>query len=169
MSEKELEQEAPQVEGQDQQEPENEAPGNGWGDIAAEFGLDFDQVEGVEVERPESVGTGMQPGAPDPATDAEKLFAAEMVIRGGLKFVVSSLFDLEVPDRRYDELAKSMAAVIVKWYRGGIFEFMAKWREELAFGMAMLAFVGAVREAAKLKNAKEVTPEKEEGATADAE
>ena len=46
---------------------------------------------------------------------------------------------------------------------------MAKWREELAFGMAMLAFVGAVREASKVKNAKEVTPEKDDGVEKDAE
>ncbi|MEQ3623589.1 MAG: hypothetical protein ABNH42_19735 [Marinobacter sp.] len=168
MSEKQMEQEAPPVEGQDQQEPENHQPGNGWGDIAEEFGLNFEEVEGVEVERPETPGTGMQQGH-DPATDAEKLFAAEVAIRAALKFVVASLFDLEVPDKRYDELATSTAAVIVKWYKGGIFEFMAKWREELAFGMAMLAFVGAVREASKVKNAKEVTPEKEEGAEKDAE
>lgn len=161
-------QEQQEIEQQTPESQENTAPGNGWGDIAEEFGLNFDQVEGVEVERPEAPGTGIQPGAPDPATDAEKLFAAEMVIRGALKFVVSSLFDLEVPDKRYDELAASMAAVVVKWYRGGIFEFMAKWREELAFGMAMLAFIGAVREASKVKNAKEVPPEKE-GEVADAE
>jgi len=168
MSEKELQQEVPPVEGQDQQEPENHQPGNGWGDIAEEFGLNFDEVEGVEVERPETPGTGMQQGH-DPATDAEKLFAAEMAIRAALKFVVASLFDLEVPEKRYDELASSTAAVIVKWYKGGIFEFMAKWREELAFCMAMLAFVGAVREAGKVKNAKEVTQEKEEEKAADAE
>ncbi|MAX55393.1 MAG: hypothetical protein CL537_07765 [Alcanivoracaceae bacterium] len=136
---------------------ENQPPGNDWADMAQEFGLNFDDVEGVDIQPgpvPEP-GTGIQ-AQPNPATDEEKLFAAEAIVLNGLKFVVSTLFDLEVPDKKYEELATSTARVIVKWYKGGIFEFMAKWREEIAFSMAMLAFIAATREAVKVKKAKEV-------------
>ncbi len=139
------------------EQAEDVQPGNSWGDMAQEFGLDFGQVEGVETVEAEQ--TAMAPVVP-PATDEEKLFAAEAVVLTGLKFVVSTLFDLEVPDKKYEELATSTARVIVKRYKGGIFEFLAAWREELAFCMAMLAFVAATREAVKVKKAKEVKADK---------
>lgn len=129
-----------------------------WGELAAEAGLDFEQVEGVDFEP----FAEQQQAAALAATDTEKLAAAEMIIRGALKFVVSALYGLDVPDSKYDELAGSTAAVIVKHYRGGIFEFMARWREEIAMVAALMAFVAALREASNAKKAKDVTPPKPE-------
>lgn len=135
-----------------------------WGELAAEAGLDFEQVEGVDFEpfAEQQQADTQQQAAALAATDTEKLAAAEVIIRGALKFVVSALYGLDVPDSKYDELAGSTAAVIVKHYRGGIFEFMARWREEIAMVAALMAFVAALREASNAKKAKDVTPPKPE-------
>lgn len=140
--------------------PGGEPPDEGWNDIAQEFGLNFEELEGVEFQGSADAERQQQEQAEyQQATDAEKLLAAEMAINGGLRFAVSAIAGLEIPEKRYSETAKAWAALIVKHYRGGIFEFMARWREELAAVMAALAFVAAIREAAKAKKAKDVTPD----------
>ena len=140
--------------------PGGEPPDEGWNDIAQEFGLNFEELEGVEFQGGADAERQQQEQAEyQQATDAEKLLAAEMMINGGLRFAIWTIAGLKIPEKHYSESSKSWAAVIVKHFRGGIFEFMARWREELAAIMSMLLLIAAIREAARAKKAKDVTPD----------
>lgn len=147
------------------EKPETEEPENieasdseEWQKIGAEWGLNFDDVEGVDFQGSTVGGEGASTG-PDPASEAEKIAAAQMAISAGLQFAVSTISGLDIKPEKYADTSKAWAALIVKHYRGGVFEFLAVFREELAAIGATLMFIAAVREASKAKKAKDVTPE----------
>ena len=81
------------------------------------------------------------------------------------------LFDtfggLELESSKYDAVARPWAVVIVKHFDGGIFEFMAKYKDELAAAWATLVFISAVRASAAAKKAKEPPVKKPEKTTGD--
>lgn len=112
-------------------------------------GLDFEGIDGVDaskavsLEQPESVTN-------DPTME-EKIAMAEMVINGGLVFIFDALGGLDIPEDKYARMSRSWAVVIAKRFDGGIFELMAKYKDELAAAGATFVFIGAVRESARIK------------------
>ena len=136
-------------------EPSAELPPVG----ADNGGLDFDGVEGVTLlDGP--VSQEDESGA----TLEEKIAMAEMVINGGLVFVFDALGGLDIPEDKYSRMARAWAVVISKRFEGGIFEFMAKYKDELTAVGASFVFVGAVREGLKVKREKAETVRTEKAA-----
>ncbi len=116
-------------------------------------GLDFEGIDGVKVEQGQA-GTNVVPQGEQETTGAtleEKIAMAEMVINGGLVFVFDALGGLDIPADKYRRMSHSWAVVIAKRFEGGIFEFMAKYKDELAAVGATFVFIGAVRESARAK------------------
>lgn len=120
--------------------------------------LNFDGVEGVEfsetsdAKQPEKAG----------ATSEEKIAIAQMMINSALVMLVDVLVGVEVPNEKYDRISYAWAVVICKRYKGGILEFLGRYREELTAVGATLVFVKAVREGYAVKKAKDVSPKNKE-------
>jgi uncharacterized glyoxalase superfamily protein PhnB len=130
----------------DQPEPSESVSGD-----AETTGLDFSGQEGVEVVE----GGELQPD--NSPTLEEKIAMAEMVINGALVFVFDALGGLDIPEDKYARMSRSWAVVIAKRFEGGIFEFMAKYKDELSAAGATMIFIGAVREGvAKKRETSEV-------------
>lgn len=119
--------------------------------IAAEWDRIVNDHEVGEVPKVEASGDGglkfekKVEAAPGDLDTGDKVAAAEMVIRGALAFVCESVAGLDIGNDKYDKVAKAWAVVIVKHFNGGIFEFIAKYKDELAAAAATLVFVKAVR------------------------
>lgn len=95
---------------------------------------------------------------------ADKIQSAELVIMGGLRFVFDAIGGLKISDDQYRKMAHAWAVVIAKRFENGIFDFLAKYRDELQAVVATVAFLGAVRAAAQVKReALEAEREKARG------
>ncbi|MBT3309902.1 MAG: hypothetical protein HOL04_02495 [Gammaproteobacteria bacterium] len=126
-----------------------------------EFG--FEGVEGVEVQ-PDEVTSGESSGVrfhevgddqPTESTTAVQpidLEMAIMVISGALSTAVPVLAGVKLDGDTYDHTARCWAVVLEKRFPdGGLFRFLAPYKEELLAGWATITFVGAIREARKEK------------------
>lgn len=115
----------------------------------------FDNMDGVEVE------TGPVPGPGSVAkatiTDDEQIQMARTIIAGGVTFLIKVGMHLDTDQfkEQIDDLAQSYAEVITKYYKGGIFEFLARFKHEIAAIGATIALIGAIRKAKKLEHREE--------------
>lgn len=120
--------------------------------------LSFEGVEGVEQV------AGSAPMVVQAADEvmADKVAAAEMVINSALVFVFDALGGLNIDAKQYEKVSHGWAVVIAKRFEGGIFEFMAKYKDELQAAGATILFVGIVRKAVqeKAERKKQETIEK---------
>jgi len=132
-------------------EPESEA--------VEDSGLNFDEQQGVTFNSPSS-----SENAPnhDDAIN-EKIAMAEVIISGALMFAFDAIGGLDIQKDKYKSVSHAWAVVISKRFDGGIFEFMAKYKDELAAAGATLMFIGAVRASSKEKR-KEAEIKKREAA-----
>lgn len=108
--------------------------------VSGKSNLNFDGAEGVEFV--EDVGGAVATGP----SDEEKIAVAQMMINSALVMIVDVLVGVEVPDEKYERVSRTWAVVICKRYRGGIFEFLGRYKEELAAAGATLVFAKVVRE-----------------------
>lgn len=110
-------------------------------------GLSFDEQEGVSFNSP--VSSEVVQGGDDSLDD--RIAMAEVIISGALMFAFDSIGGLNIPKDKYKSVSHAWAVVISKRFDGGIFEFMAKYKDELTAVGATLVFVGAVRSGSKEK------------------
>lgn len=118
------------------------------------------ETPGVNIG--EAGGVSFEPVQQAPSLNdiEEKKRAASLVILGGFKFVFEALGGLKIDESKYKAVADAWGAVIAKHFDGGIFEFMAKYKEELAAVMATISFVGAVRAGIAAKAIEQAKVEK---------
>lgn len=114
-------------------------------------GLNFEGIEGVQIE-PGTMPVSVRDVGP---TSEEKIELAKTVIKGALVFGFNGLAGFDIPEDKFDRLAETYAVVIEKHFKGGLFAFLAMYKEELAAAAATLAFIGVVREHAKAKAERE--------------
>lgn len=81
---------------------------------------------------------------------------AKVMIGKALKFTVSGLVNVEIQADLYNETAEAYAVLIVKYFPGGLFAFLDKYKEEIAAGTATFILIGAVRKAANEKREAEI-------------
>ncbi|MGH1438599.1 MAG: hypothetical protein ACRBBR_00700 [Cellvibrionaceae bacterium] len=124
-----------------------------------ESGLNFDEHTGIQFNSPAS-SENVQNS--DGSLD-ERIAMAEVVISGALMFAFDAIGGLDIPKEKYKSVSHAWAVVISKRFDGGIFEFMAKYKDELAAMGATLMFVGAVRASSKEKR-KEAEAKKRDDA-----
>lgn len=113
-------------------------------------GLDFEGVDGALL----LTGPEQTEHAPEDTSFEDRVVAAEMVINGALVFVFDAMGGLDISNDKYVKMSRAWAVVIAKRFEGGIFEFMAKYKDELTAVGASFVFVGAVREGLKVKREK---------------
>lgn len=118
-------------------------------ETASAAGLNFEGVEGVEVQG-EHLPAPQEAGA----TLDEKIAIAETVINGALVFAIDALAGIKVGDDKYQRVAHSWAVVIANRFEGGIFDFLASYKDELAAVGASMVFIKAVREGYTIKKEK---------------
>lgn len=112
--------------------------------------LSFEGVEGVtQVENSQAVAVQSAD-----EVMAEKVAAAQMVINSAMVFVFDALGGLNIEAGKYEKVSHAWAVVIAKRFEGGIFDFMAKYKDELQAAGATLLFIGVVREANQKKAEK---------------
>lgn len=109
----------------------------------------------VEKTESESIKFGKPQVEADPVAGqlqlADKVQSAELVIIGGLRFVFDAIGGLSISDDQYRKMAHAWAVVIAKRFENGIFDFLAKYKDELQAVVATVAFMGAVRAAVQAK------------------
>lgn len=111
----------------------------------------FNNMDGVDVEDDRKAPETSMPSME--LLEDEQIAMAKVVIAGGLSFVVTVGMGLDASamSDKIQKVAESYAVVITKYYRGGIFEFLAKFKEEIAAVGATLAFLAAVKAAKSAK------------------
>lgn len=113
--------------------------------VGSEPELNFSDVEGVEVVGDAGAGGGMPAGVVQESFD-ERVDAAKMVINAALVFAFEALGSLNISSDQYDKVSHGWAVVIAKRFDGGIFDFMARYKDELSALAATVVFLGVVRE-----------------------
>lgn len=117
----------------------------------------FANMDGVDVESEDIEITPEK--MPVIISDDEQIEMAAVIISGGISLVLGIFFSIDT-DKCQDEIqkaARAYAVVITKYYKGGLFEFLAKYKEEIA---AVGATVGLVK-VIKMSKRLEQAPEKE--------
>lgn len=118
-----------------------------------------------KVEIASDGGLSFAPKEEPPLMDeGDQVAAAEMMIKAALRLVFDTFGGLDIPAEKYNAVARPWAVVIVKHFDGGIFEFMAKYKDELGAAWATIVFASALRAgyAAKKASASE-KPEEVKG------
>ncbi len=117
----------------------------------------FSNMDGVDVDSedieitPESM--------PVVITDDEQIEMATVMISGAISMVLGIFFSIDT-NKCHDEIqkaARAYAVVITKYYKGGLFEFLAKYKEEIAAVGATIGLVKVIKMSKRLEKA----PEKE--------
>lgn len=132
--------------------------------VDAEFAALLGQAESDKEEAAFSAsGETFDNETGEAVDDTVKQDMAAAVIKGGLVFAIENVTGLKVDDSHYQNVSESLAVVIVKHFDGGLFEFLAEYKEELAAITAVILFVKAVRVAADKKREEAGLAEKQKG------
>lgn len=90
-----------------------------------------------------------------------EIAAATGLIATSLKFAVGSFVGVKVDENLYQQTAESYAVCIIKYFPGGLFALLDKFKEELAAATATFVLIKAVSEA-KAKQQEEMEKAKAE-------
>jgi len=111
---------------------------------------EFDAAE-QEIGTEESQELNNQ-GPPEQAKLEEEQKQAEIAIASGmiatsLRFTVGSFVEVSIDSNLYQQTAESYAVLIIKYFPGGMFAFLDKFKEELAAATATFVLIKVVSEA----------------------
>ncbi len=128
--------------------------------IDSEFTAAAEELGIEDVNQPEEL-TGNASSEPviDEAQQQAEIEAAKMVIASSLRFTVSGIVKVDIDDSHYDNTAEAYAVLIIKYFPGGLFALLDKYKEELAAGTMTILLIKAVREAKAVKEQEEDKPE----------
>lgn len=142
----------------------NDAIDSEWSRIVSEH--EAGEIPKVNVSGDGSINFEKKPEVdPGIAAALDQIASAEMIIKGALKLAFDTFGGLDLPAEKYDAVARPWAVVIVKHFDGGIFEFMSKYKDEIAAAWATIVFASAVKAGMVVKAKKfekSEKPEKEE-------
>ena len=119
---------------------------------------EFDEAAkalGIEDPQTETQGEQVEPSAVDEAQRLAEIEMAKGMIAGALRFSVAGLVKVEIDDKLYAETAEAYAVLIIKYFPGGLFALLDKYKEEIAAGTATFILIKTVREAKAVKLAEE--------------
>ena len=119
---------------------------------------EFDEAAkalGLEDTQTETQGEQVEPSAVDEAQRLAEIEMAKGMIAGALRFSVSGIVKVEIDDKLYAETAEAYAILIIKYFPGGLFALLDKYKEEIAAGTATFILIKTVREAKAVKLAEE--------------
>jgi len=98
------------------------------------------------------------PPEPDPLAEAQKAAEIAMatgVITTSLNLVVGMFSGVSVDEKLTHQAAESYAILIIKYFPGGLFSLLDRYKEELTAATATLILVKAIADAKEEKEAKD--------------
>ena len=117
--------------------------------INAEFAA-AEQAIGVDDEQGSSnaAGAGSAGAAPENELEREAQIAiAKEMIGTTLKFSIGLFANVSLDNKVTDEAAQAYAVLIIKYFPGGIFGLLDRYKEEIAAGTATFILIKAVSQA----------------------
>ncbi len=121
---------------------------------------EFDAAEkDIGLEQPETE-TSPEQAQIDKAQKQAEIAMATGMINTSLRLVLTSFTGVTVNEHVTNQAAESYAVLIIKYFPGGIFGLLDRYKEELAAATATFVLISAVSEA-KAKKAKEETKKTE--------
>jgi|GEM_PF-1395313 len=126
---------------------------------------EFDAAEQVIGITPDDEHT--QPVI-DPMIEAERdahIAIAKEMFATTLRLGISMMGNITLDNRHYDEAAQAYAVVIIKYFPGGLFSLLDKYKEELAAGTATFMLISAINQA-KAKQQQDEDDKAKAGANA---
>ncbi len=101
-----------------------------------------------------AIGIQPEPTEPqatiDPMAEAEReaqIAIAQQMINTTLRLSIGMFANVTIEDKHTNEAAHAYAVLIVKYFPGGLFGLLDKYKEELAAGTATLLLIKAVSQA----------------------
>ncbi len=122
---------------------------------------EFDAAE-QEIGTEAQAEAAQAPPEPDPVDEAQRqaeIAMATGMIATSMRFAIGSFADVTVDDTLTQQAAESYAVLIIKYYPGGIFGLLDKYKEELAAATTTFVLIRAVSQA-KAKKAEEEEAER---------
>lgn len=104
-------------------------------EAAKALGMDDANTTQAETEQPESV-------------------MAKSMIANALRFSVRGIVKVEIDEALYTETAEAYAVLIIKYFPGGLFALLDRYKEEIAADTATFVLIKTVREAKAIKLAE---------------
>ena len=114
---------------------------------------EFDAAE-QEIGTEETTQETPQPDPMEEAQREAELAMASAMIANSLRFAVGSFSGVAVNDDLYQQTADAYAVLIIKYFPGGIFALLDRYKEELSAATATFVLIRTVS-AAKAKKLEE--------------
>lgn len=115
-------------------------------EAAKALGMDDANTTQAETEQPESVM--------DEAQRQAEIEMAKSMIANALRFSVRGIVKVEIDEALYTETAEAYAVLIIRYFPGGLFALLDRYKEEIAAGAATFVLIKTVREAKAIKLAE---------------
>jgi hypothetical protein len=118
---------------------------------------EFDAVaETLGADQPETSQVDQaQQAALEEAQQKVEIEMAAGMIATALRFSISGLVSVDVAEQTYDDTAAAYAVLIIKYFPGGIFSLLDRYKEEIGAVTASFVLIKVVRDAKKQKLARE--------------
>ncbi len=108
---------------------------------------EFDAAEKeIGTEEQQDKSTPEQDAIDEAQRQAEIAMATGMIATS-LRFAISSFSGVTIDGKVYEQAAESYAVLIIKYFPGGIFSLLDRYKEELAAATATFVLIRAVTEA----------------------
>ncbi len=123
---------------------------------------EFDAAEkDIGTEEQQEKATPEQDAMEEAQRQAEVAMAAGMIATS-LRFAIGSFSGVTVDGKVYEQAAESYAVLIIKYFPGGIFSLLDRYKEELAAATATFVLIRAVTEAKEKQREEEEAKQKAE-------
>jgi len=121
---------------------------------AAADALGTDQPETTHAEQ-------VQQEALEQAQIQAEIDMASGMIATALRFSIGGLVNVDVAEQCYTDTAQAYAVLIIKYFPGGIFALLDRYKEEIGATTATLVLIKVVRDAKRLREEKEAEAKKQ--------
>lgn len=129
--------------------------------VNAEFEAAAEAI-GVDDEQGSSNAVGAGSAGTAPMAEAEKeaqIAIAQQMIATTLRLSIGMFSGVSIDNKHTNEAAHAYAVLIIKYFPGGIFGLLDKYKEEIAAGTATFMLIRAVSQAKTQQAEEEKKPE----------
>jgi len=135
--------------------------------INLEFTAASDAI-GIEPEQP--IQTPQEVAAMEEAEREAQIAIAQQMINSTLRLSFGMMMDVTVDNQHTEEAAKAYAVLIVKYFPGGLFSLIDRYKEELGAVTATVMLINVVNQAKaqQVEEAEQTTAKKPTSSTSGA-
>ena len=118
---------------------------------------EFDAAaEALGVDQPDASTEDQNPQtALDEAQQQAELAMTTDMIATSLRFSIGGLVNVAIPEQAYQDTAQAYAVLIIKYFPGGIFALLERYKEEIGAATATFVLIKVVRDAKREQREKE--------------